>query len=346
MRRLALGAAAFAAVFAILHACGRDGPATPSYDRSQVVVATVRRVIAPAYVEFEERAEALEAATRAWASDPTPANLEATRTAWREARAAWKWTEAFDFGPADDAHVNSNLDFWPAIPDRIEARLAEPRPLDQLGATERGLPVLEYLLFGPAGGDPVRRTAYVVLLAGDVVAQARFLRGAWEGEYGADFATAGSGSRSYPTVESAVVRIVYRMAQLVRKAADLKLGRPLGHRTGGAPQPETVESRFSEGSIADLISNFEGLERLYVDGGLSDLVRTLDPALDARVRAAVGEVLAAVRSIPAPLSRTVESDPEKGEVAFRAVKALEHVLTVDLKGALGLGFEFRDTDGD
>ena len=102
MRRLALVAAAFAAVFAILHACGRDGPATPSYDRSQVVVATVRRVIAPAYVEFEERAEALEAATRAWASDPTPANLEATRTAWREARAAWKWTEAFDFGPADD----------------------------------------------------------------------------------------------------------------------------------------------------------------------------------------------------------------------------------------------------
>ena len=53
-------------------------------------------------------------------------------------------------------------------------------------------------------------------------------------------ATAGPGNATYPTVKSAVDKVVNQLIFLAEDIADAQLLAPLGTRTGGTPKPDLI----------------------------------------------------------------------------------------------------------
>jgi predicted lipoprotein len=328
----------------------------------------------PIYEDLATHAAALGPAVQALCADPTEETLHAAQDAWRAARDPWKRSEAFLFGPASDLRTASAIDFWPARPDSVEQAITaapDPIPLEHvasLGAAAKGLPALEYLLFDPIGGDAAilaalgaadvtatRRCAFAAALGAGIGQDAAALHEAWRpegGNYVAQVADAGSGTAAFESSQDGINQVVNSLVAILQQLSDMRLGAPLGAKAGGVPQPDEVESRFSDNSAADLIDAARGIEAVYLGRyedrqglGLSSLLAD-DPALDEQIRAQIADVIAKVEALTLPLREAVQEDAAPVQAALDSVKALRRLIAVDLANVLGVSVTINDNDGD
>ncbi|MCY1007217.1 imelysin family protein [Nannocystis pusilla] len=297
---------------------------------------------------------------------PDPGALATAQNAWSAERDAWSRVLPFGFGPLPP-ELNA-LDFWPVRVDTVEDAVAgapdapDAAYLGGLGVSAKGMPALEYLLWGteeaPAlvalqAGDGARRCGYARLLAADIAARTDALATAWSGEYADALATAGSGSTTYASLKAGLDEIVNKSIDACLTMVKGKLDNPLGNLTGAAEDPSLMESRFSGRTRADLQANLEGVWAVYHgadDGapaaGISVLVRELDPALDDRVRAQyarAGEVLAAV---PEPMTSSLLAHRTAVQLARDELDTLRRLLKLDVASTLGVTLALSDNDGD
>jgi predicted lipoprotein len=347
---------------------------TPGPDPQLVLRDLGDVVIVPVYREFHARAQALTGAARALCQAPAAAGLDAVQDAWLAARGPWKQSEAFAFGPVVDLRADTAVEFWPIRVSSIETELAKTDPVPEtyasgLGDTVKGLPVLEYILFDPAGddaavlarladagGQPTRTCAYVVALAVDIEARALALVDAWDpakGDFAGELARAGMGSEVYPERAKAINAVVNAFVLLVQEVEGIKLATPLGLRNAGEPQPELAESWRSDSSRQDILDNLAGVRSMYMtayDGrtGVSfhDAVAALDADLDAAIVAQLDATEAAVAAITLPLDQAVIDTPEVVNAAFESTKELFRLMAVDMVTVLGVTLGFSDNDGD
>lgn len=322
----------------------------------------------PNYVEFEERMTELKSAIKALCQEPSEERLADAQSAWWSARAPWKRNELLGFGPAVDLplRAQSNIDFWPARPDTIDAVLAEDERLDEKalaerGAAERGLPVLEYLLYSgdeelterfDAAGS---RCAYLKAAAADTRTQATLLRKAWDPEfddYLANLVGAGRSGASFPSIDAALGEVVSRLAFIIENVRGDKLANVLGTRSGGTAQPDSAESRFSGRSLEDMRDNLRGVEQTLFGKkkGAQSVVGYLDSLgkkdLRKKLEAELEDSYAALDAVGAPLTSAVVDDPESVQAAIDELSQLQTLIQVDVINALGLTLTFNDTDGD
>jgi hypothetical protein len=352
-----------------------SGPKPPPGPDPQLVLRDLGDVvIVPVYREFHARAQALTSAARAMCQAPAAASLDAAQDAWLAARGPWKQSEAFAFGPVVDLRADTAVDFWPIRVSSIEAELAKTDPVPEgyaaaLGDTVKGLPVLEYLLFDPAGddaavlarladtaGQATRTCAYAVALAVDVEARARALVDAWDpakGDFAGELARAGVDSQTYPERARAINAVVNAFVLLVQEVEGVKLATPLGLRNAGEPQPELAESWRSDGSRQDMLDNLAGVRSMYMTSyagrtGVSfhDAVAALDADLDAAIVAQLDATEAAVAAITLPLDQAVIDTPALVNAAFESSKELFRLMAVDMATVLGVTLGFSDNDGD
>jgi predicted lipoprotein len=325
--------------------------------REEVLSAIVLYVVAPDVASTADASRALALATGPLARAPTPAALEAARRAFRAALMAWKRAHCFRDGPIVETDALLCASFWPVRPQAIEAALASPRAdaqsfIDELGVDAKGIFAIEHLLF-PLNTDleraaaalaesGARRARFVHALADNVAACAR--RAATVlgdgAAYSARFAQGG---------QQSVSRLVGQMVSTVEALLVNRLDLVLGLERSRMLKPAEVEGWPSGTSHTIALTELETIERLYGverEGGLSELVRPVAPAIDDRVRQRLGAALEAVRKIHAPLERTVAGDRPALSAAGQAVKALELALKVDVASALGVTVTFQSGDGD
>ncbi|HEU5072590.1 MAG TPA: imelysin family protein [Polyangiaceae bacterium] len=313
------------------------------------------------YAEFGVKLEELSSASVPLEAAPDAEKLRAAQTAWRAARRPWKEAELFKFGPVVDEPLRfgSRIDFWPARPDAIESVLggSDAIDLETLGAAAKGLPVVEYLLFGDGALDGFReasrRYEYLRLLLGDLEVQARALAEAWDprgGDYQRELVEAGRGSATYDTLSMALSEVVNRMGFTVENIRADKLGAGIG--PDGTPQPELLESVFSGRSIADIHDNLTGIETLFF-GDPAARVLALDDYLvhrgfhlAGRMRAELTSSRAALDRINLPLSVAIDEEQPLVREAIDRLAALQRLIQVDVIGALSLNVRFNDNDGD
>lgn len=212
-------------VTATLAAACEQGPTPPptegeqGNDRRALLASLGEHVILPAYRDFLSSAEALQAATGAYAtaaaSAQAPAEREGARNAWRQAMLRWQEAELYQVGPAGSSlkfmggqNLRDEIYSWPTVnPCRVDqelvrGRYAEPGYFDTQVVNVYGLDALEYLLFheGDTNACPSlstintdgswqdlgregrlqRRAAYAHAVASHLVASARKLVQAWE----------------------------------------------------------------------------------------------------------------------------------------------------------------------
>jgi predicted lipoprotein len=354
----------FVLLAAALASC--SSPSEPSPVGREIVTGLVDDVYLPAMEELAVRMPGLVTATEALCAAPDDARLATARSAWRTVRVPWKHLEAMAVGPVMALRIEAELDFWPARAADIEAELALTTPIDDsylagLGATRKGLPVIEYLLFGAldrlTGTTGPRTCAYLTALARRAADRASALVAAWRpsaGNFRAELVDAGAGSTMYSSLGAAINATGNALIFAVENAEGLKLAKPLGRRDGGTPQPDTVESRFADNARADLLDTLAGARAVYTSTyagsssprSFSSFVRSRDAALDAEVLAQIAACEAIIMAWALPLDELVVISPEPAVTAFDCTKQLLAVLKADVAALLGVTPTFGDVDGD
>jgi predicted lipoprotein len=365
--RLRRAGAALAVLVAC--ACGSGGtPAPHAGPRRLMLQSLGTTVIVPTYDALVDAATAAVDALRALEAEPSATTLSAAQTAWRGARAAWKRSEAFAFGPAATLRSAAKIDWTPIRPDRLEAAIASARTFDSaaiedLGANVKGLLALEYLLFDPIAGDDAvlaalrgsaPRRAYARALGENMRDQAARVRDAWApagGNFAAELATAGQGSGTYPTVKAAVDALVNQLIFVSDDVALRQLQAPLG--SDGTPRPDLIVAARSRSGLADVLDAVTGIQNAYFgsyDGmrgpSLHDVVHGLSPRADTAITLSLQRLFDAAADLAVPLEEAVVSErPQVARAQQRAAELMRH-LEIDLVSVLGTTLRFNPGDGD
>ena len=349
----------------LLAGCASTGGDTAGTDARASVIASLAEHVAQArYAEFSTLSTAMSGAASTLCESPSTDTLESARAAWWSAREPWKRAEVIQFGPVVEYpdRLGPKLDDWPVNADGVEELIAGEGALDQaafdvMGTATRGLPVVEYLLW-ERGADTLdaltadaRRCDALAGAAADVAANAKRLEDAWRTTWLARLSTPEADpDDAYDTVQDVVDEWVNRMAFTVENVRSTKLGKPVGDSSGGEPQLDAIESRYSTRSLTDARDALAGARDVWtgdVGGdhpGISDLVD--DPDLVERVDTLFDAAETRLAEVPETLEETVVLQPEVVARAQEALQALQVVLQVDVAQALGVTITFNDNDGD
>jgi predicted lipoprotein len=337
----------------LLAACGGGG----GDPQSEAAATLADEVIVPAYAAEAAAAATLERRMDALCAEPTPRRLAAARSAWTDARAGWKRTEAVWVGPAMDRRSEGLVD-WPASTEGVESVLASGRPADRstvlsTSTSSRGLGAVEHLLFGDGeataqrlASEP-RRCAYARAVAGVVAAETAALGAAWAEGLDGDppyAETLGGEGEGAMSGEEAIGMVVEDHLFLVQRISDQELGPSLGSR--GAVRPEALAEGAAEHGAADIALRLEGLRAAYAPGtegeSLGDLLGERSEDVRGRLLARLDEAIAIARAVKGPLAADAAARRRLAE----AVDAVQTVLAAEVVSVLGVTVGFSDNDGD
>ncbi|WP_138515012.1 imelysin family protein [Rhodoferax bucti] len=154
-------------------------PAAPApYIRaSELVLDLLGHSLLPAANAFAQHSHTLHEhlRTRPWAD---------CRAAWVNSMLAWETLSAVPVDALLERRSARTVDFWPTRPAQIQVlldagttRFDSPQALQTIGASAKGLPALEWLLFRNDGSAP--QPALAVALAEQVLLEARTLEQAY-----------------------------------------------------------------------------------------------------------------------------------------------------------------------
>jgi predicted lipoprotein len=301
------------------------------------------------------------------AASPDQSSLEAARAAWIAAAEAANRVRCFQGGPMLDRDCTALFYYPRTSPPGIEAVISSSRAinqalLDDLGAGEKGLYALEYLLFGHKGfpgmekpnapfvlemlsaKESGRRRAFLVAAAGDLAAKAGQLAGDW-----ASTAETGAGAKLAGAGQDGVNLLVNQLAHAVEDAHGRHLNFVMVLPQPIAQQIYRIQGGPSGSSLAVTIAFLEGARRCYRgEGGpgLAEAVQQVNAPLAKRISDQFDETIAATRAIGAPLDDAVVNNHAALQAACDKAHALEILLKVDLVSALGVTLTFSSVDGD
>ena len=361
---LGLGAAALVAPLAGMAACSAEIPDR----RRQLLSSWGQGTLLSLYTDFELAVETLGVRVEELLAAPSPETLEAARSAWWSARAPFKQAELFAFGPYSDdpLRLGAKLDFWPVRPDTVHGVLSGTSSLDAnqvelLGASAKGLPVVELLLYEPdvelvtEFAEVPRRGQYLQLLVQDLLGNIQALKNAWAPEdanYLRQFTEAGRGSTTFDSLSAALGYVVNQMGFLVERIRGDKVSRPLGGTELDSADPDKVESRYSGRSVQDILDNLSGLERSFFGDaergelGLEGYLLWRGKDLGALLHARFDAARAALLDIPVALAEAVLTERASVSAALASLAELQRAFQIDVIQALSLSVSFGGNDGD
>lgn len=273
-------------------------------DATRAVLAAIgERVILADLRAFEARATTLETATSA-AIDGGATELEAARTAWREAQAIFQRIEVIQVGPAGLSTLTTGgqglrdlINGWPLVTtcridfNTVDPLYDDPDALEMGPINARGLTSMEYLLFVESNANTCtptarinrdgewaalgdaevqrRRRVYAHSLAVLILRHATELRTAWEptgGDFYGALATAGAGSTTYASAQLGLNAISDALVYLYKEVVDYKVAIPAGIAIECPTDtcPEQVESRWAEASLDFIRVNVEAFRDVYL----------------------------------------------------------------------------------
>lgn len=367
-------AAALGALALLAAACDSGDEGGAATDRAAVRQAMLAdlagRVILPVHDAFVADAEALAAATAAFADAPDAATLDAAQAAWLEAAKTWRRLSALNLPGVRFGLYHNRVSTWPANTEAVEEAVAAGEPISAdyvagRGSNARGLPGLEYLLFAGSDADVLatmadpQRRAYARFVAADVADQGRALREKWAASGGDEIGMFLAADTEGRDLQSSLSRVVNEMAMVAEDLRHAKVGRPLGiaRKPGdadGAPDPSLVEAPYAGASVALFRADLAGLRALLTGGGgtgIDDYLATLDAEIDGQPLGAalLAQIEATDRAAAALDGRFGEAVAERSpaaEALYDETGTLLRLIKTDLANWLGVSITFSDNDGD
>lgn len=336
------------------------------FDKKNLVEQIGKNIIIPEYNNFYNATSDLDLKIKEFVNNPDTNTLTNAQNAWKAAMSSWQKTELYQFGPVKDLNLAGKIYFWPVNPDSVQEVLSKDKTilkdnyLSSAGATKKGLPVIEYLLFDNVNGnqniiDAVKtgeqsetRKLYLQLLGTDLKNNANQINQAWnikQGNYLAKF-----------TAQSdAFNMILNNMISTIEDIKDKKIGEPAGITSGSEPEPDETESVQSNNSKNNIIDNLQSLKSVFNgtekedsnDIGLDDYLEYVEQdELKDEINEQIDKCIQSIKNISTPLSLAVTKEPKKVETAYNEIKELLELIKVDLANAINETVHFNSSDGD
>lgn len=282
-------------------------------------------------------------------------DIQNAAKAWKTSRKYWELSEAFLFGPAADYYIDPHIDSWPLDKVAMDRLLAEIRKgaeysIDNnFGYGLLGFHAIEYMLFElSADGETSNihslnytseELTYLVMVAEDLRNQCICLETCWAGfdnvspkkqdilegaeidkdpNYGKMMMNAGEAGSIFKTYQAVGEEIIQGCIDIADEVGNTKIGRP--NSNASEEDRNYIESPYSLNSIEDFVDNIKSIQNSYCgaqsgDTSLSDYIKSVNPALDTKVRNAIEDAITAINAIPEPFAKNAT-----GTAATSAVK--------------------------
>jgi len=311
----------------------------------QRVLTDFANVVAnPNYKDIQTQAQSLKDASTILTLQPTDANLEATRNAWKATRAAWETCEGFLFGPVEDNNYDPTMDDWPLNKVDLDSLLASRNQLSvaditPLNTTLKGFHAIEYIIFGVGGTKKAsqitdREKVYLASLTQSLYDTTTQLTASWDpqqGNYTAQVINAGKGNSSFKTRKEFFLALVGTMADICNEVANEKMQTPLAARDSTLD-----ESSFSHNSVTDFKNNITGVLNVYTckynstGYGLNQLVAAKNTSLDNKIQSQLNTAISAFSGITTTYEKAIYTQQQQIKTVQDAVNALKTTLEDDL----------------
>jgi predicted lipoprotein len=341
---------------ALLLACAAQTGCKRRASREAVLRTIATGVALPAIRALPELDTRLVRAVEALPSAPSLNDLTAARAALAASLLAWERAYTFRSGPLVESSAFLRARFWPVRKSSFHELLLGEGAIDaqrvaQLGVDLKGLFALERLLWerseGGGGGllftqRPERARALAYALASDV--QRRSQQAASLLGDGAAFA-----ARFAQAGQESVALLVNQLVETSEAIVTDRFERVLGLQQNNRLRPGELMGDFSQLTTELTVTTMRGMRALYLgarEDGLSVLVQQAAPTIDAHVRSALAQAVAASEALGAPLAQLVVRDAAKVRSARELAKALELAFKVQLPSALGVTLSIAAGDGD
>ncbi len=337
------------------------------YDRVGILEEVAQSEILPGLAYLRFATDSLRSSVNQFTQQPTVQTLGMARAQWIKANLRWKACEIFEIGLVRDRRMQSRISKWPTDGGLIETEIVGATLMDQayfeaLGATSRGLPAMEYLLFGgdtsavlqrfTTDSAAARRQDYLLGLAENLHLKAGELQQLWiaSGEnYAYNFAHS-----TATGLEDPVGQLVNAMISMMEEVAKTKIGKPLGKFDLGILHPDAVESTYANVSKELIRANIVALQAAFLGTAHTGLDMALDDlhanygliALSATITQQFTTTLAAIDQVTLPLQDALVTQHDQVEAAYQAMKDLIVLFKADLCSAMSITVTVTDADGD
>lgn len=353
MRSLTLGIAISAMGF---YGCKTNDNVQPKADfntlQEQTLSDFVNQFAIPVYTQFKTAATGLQSAVHALANNPTAANQQAARDAWKSVRAIWEQSEGFLIGPVEDDNYDPYMDTWPTDYNAMENLLNSSTPLtvqqlegydgnNEAQLTLRGFHPLEFLLWGTSGNRDAnysqREKEYMVALADDIFNNVSALDSSWApsgGNFGQEIINAGKSGSRYTSRKDALKAIAAALSDICGEVGEGKMLTPF------LPQPDSTqtESPYSHNSLIDFENNIRGAYNVYrcsYNGqsgtSLSDIVATNNKTLDATIKQKFTAAINSFSGITTTFERAIYTQPSQVQNTINAINSLKETVDDQLQ---------------
>lgn len=296
--------------------------------------------------------------------------VESAGNYWNLCRDYWEKSEAFLYGAAADYNIDPHIDSWPLDKNAMEELLVDLRngkswTIDNnAGYGLLGFHAVEYMLFelSEDGNTSLphntnytkEELVYLCTVAEDLRNQCIRLEASWAGmenisvekqdilaeaelepsiNYGWSMKNAGQGGSLYKTYQEAAEDLVQGCIDIADEVGNTKIGRP----ANGSSEDDKnyIESPYSLNSINDFVGNIISIRNAYSgsnagDASVSDYIKSVNPALDTKVKEQIEECITLIKKIPEPFAKSAtgpEADAAVTAVGTDLVDTLEEVMT-------------------
>ncbi|AIZ63581.1 hypothetical protein PK28_07555 [Hymenobacter sp. DG25B] len=340
-----------------------DTAPASEYDRAAMLTNYSNNLIVPGYTALNTETTQLKAAIDAFVAAPGEATLASARAELQQAYTAWQMVSGYEFGPAEQQMLRTNLNIYPATTSTIESNIsAGSYDLESsANLSAKGFPALDYLLYSDASATAViarfvaqsNRGRYLQDVAANINTRVGATTAGWQ-SYTATF------QKSEGTaVGSAVGNLVNQLNSDIDMTKRAKVGIPSGRFTAGTAQPTKVEAYYSGLSLPLLKSSLQAEKAMFLGQnaaganglGLDDYLDHVgakynNEALSAAIAKKFDEAIAATDAVQGPLSQAVTTQPQAVGAVYQKLQELIVLTKTDMPAALGVSITYTDNDGD
>jgi hypothetical protein len=342
-----------------------------SYDRTAMLTNWADNIIIPAFTDYKDKVTALSAAAASFNTAPSTENLTSLRTAWYAAYKAYQYIGMYDFGKAEELHLNISANTYPADAAGIEANITAGNYNLELFSQydKQGFPGLDYLINGLGNDDSeivahyatnANAANYKLYLSNIITrlkATADAVTADWGGTYRDTFISS-SGNSVNSSVNKTTNLFVKNLEKDIRTG---KLGIPAGLFSNNVPFAEKVEAYYKNDISRDLLNAGIQAEKDFFDGksfsgsttgpslkGYLDYVHAVRDGqpLSTIIDAQFNTVIATDNALDASFSQQILEDNSKMVTAYNTLQQAVIYVKLDMLQALNISIDYVDGDGD
>lgn len=355
-------------------ACKEDNGGTnigcnSDFDQKLLFANVADNIIIPAYESLQNELDELEVKVENFLENPSSGSLVEAQDAFKAAYLKWQKAAQYEFGPAESNFLRNSFNNFPVNVGQLETSISTGNHhFDIYDTYDKGLPALDYLLFGlgddletmVSAFDDVEnnenRRAYLTLLIEDMQTRLTQILAEWNGNYKYNFVE-NTGTADGSSL-SLLVNGFNKNYELIKRD---RIGIPSGVYTLNIPNPEKVEAFYSQISLELAMESIKAAQQFYIgmtgdgfDGiGFDDYLKEINAqkngqSLDEIIKTQFELIVQKLNLLETPLSKAVGTDdttPALQEVYTELSKQVVNIKT-DLPANLCVAITYVDNPSD